>query len=266
MLNITDNHNEQRHSISIFAVNYLVCLVVAGFYLFQSNKVGIWNQSGWNVAVLFGLISGIFYLLGYMLLQRNIEKNGVAMSSTFMKLGVLVPTLMAVLFFHEVPQIFQIIGILLALIAIVIVNLEKQYNKIEDKISLLLLLLTGGMADAMSNLYNQIGNPNLKNYFLFLTFVAAFLFSIIVMLVKKQKFSKLACLLGIILGIPNYYSCRFLLLSLGSVPAIVVYPFFSVATIITTSIIGSLFFKEKLSDRKKVALALILVALVFLNI
>ena len=63
-----------------------------------------------------------------------------------------------------------------------------------------------------------------------------------------------------LIGIPNYYSARFLLLSFGSVPAVVVYPAYSVGTIIITSMAGMLLFGEKLSVQKKLALLLILAA------
>ena len=46
----------------------------------------------------------------------------------------------------------------------------------------------------------------------------------------------------------------------------VVYPTFSVATILVVTLAGVVFFKERLSPRRWAALAIILAALVLLNI
>ena len=69
-----------------------------------------------------------------------------------------------------------------------------------------------------------------------------------------------------LVGIPNYYSARFLLKAVGQVPAVVAYPTYSVATIVVISIVGMICFKEKLTKRQQAAIGLILIALVFLNI
>ena len=54
------------------------------------------------------------------------------------------------------------------------------------------------------------------------------------------------------------------LLTLGSLPAVVVYPVFNVGTIIVITAAGALFFHEKLSRNKKCALLLILASLLFI--
>ena len=71
---------------------------------------------------------------------------------------------------------------------------------------------------------------------------------------------------GLILGIPNYFSARFLLLALGSVPAVITYPFYSVATILVVSVLGVFLFRERISRQKWGALGIILAALVLLNL
>ena len=68
------------------------------------------------------------------------------------------------------------------------------------------------------------------------------------------------------LGIPNFYSARFLLASMKAVPAVIAYPTFSVGTILTVTLTGVLLFKETLAKRQWIALAIILGALVLLNV
>lgn len=65
---------------------------------------------------------------------------------------------------------------------------------------------------------------------------------------------------------PNYFSARFILRALTQLPAVIVYPTFSVASMVVLTLTGVLFFKEKLSRREWIGIGMILVALIFLNI
>ena len=65
---------------------------------------------------------------------------------------------------------------------------------------------------------------------------------------------------------PNFYSSKFILMALGKLEAVIVYPSFSVATLLLVTLAGVLFFKEKLRKLQWVAVGIILVALVLLNI
>ena len=86
------------------------------------------------------------------------------------------------------------------------------------------------------------------------------------MLYKREKICKGDLLYGLLIGIPNYFSARFLLLSLETVDAVVAYPTYSVGTIIVVSFVGMIFFREKLNRKQLFAIALILLSLILLNI
>ena len=101
--------------------------------------------------------------------------------------------------------------------------------------------------------------------FLVVVLIAALVLCIALCLVKRERPGKKDVLFGLAIGIPNYFSSRFLLLSLDSVPAMAAFPSFSVGTILLVAAAGVLLFKEKLSMRKYLALAVILGALVLLN-
>ena len=131
---------------------------------------------------------------------------------------------------------------------------------------LVVLLLSGGMADAMSKLYEEWGTPEMKDHFLLYTFLVALLLCIVLCLVRREKLCWQDAVFGLALGVPNYLSTRFLLLSLAELPAVVVFPTFSVGTIVLVTLAGMLFFREKLPRRKAIALGVILAALVMLNL
>jgi multidrug transporter EmrE-like cation transporter len=68
------------------------------------------------------------------------------------------------------------------------------------------------------------------------------------------------------MGIPNFFSAKFMLASLTQLPAVVVYPSFSVATMLIVTLTGVVAFRERLSKLQWAALSAIIVALVLLNI
>ena len=92
--------------------------------------------------------------------------------------------------------------------------------------------------------------------YLLYTFIVAFVFCTMVALIQGQKFTAPDILFGCLVGIPNYFSARFLLLSLSSVPAVIAYPVFSIGTIILTGVAGVIWFHEKITARQWAALAI----------
>ena len=118
----------------------------------------------------------------------------------------------------------------------------------------------------MSKVFEEVGDPALSEQFLLYTFAAALVLCAALMLRRKQRPGKWEVLFGLLIGIPNYFSARFLLRSLESLPAVIAYPTFSVGTILVITATGLGLFRERLSRRQWLAVAIILLALVLLNI
>ena len=252
--------NEQ----SLLAVNYLVCLLIGGAYMGFENALPQGTGGAWPIGL--GAATGALYLLGFVLLQYNVGKNGVVLSSTFMKLGLLVPIVCAIVFLGETPETMQVIGFVLAIAAVLLMNGGTQ-TAARSRGTLVLLLLTCGTGDFMSKVYETLGPKAMSDQFLFYTFVFAFALCLIPVIRKREKPGIKELLWGAALGLPNYFSARFILGALGEgIPAVIVYPTFSVATMVVLLIAGVVLFKEKLSRREWIGIGMILTALVFLNI
>ena len=251
-------------NIAMLTVNYLMCFLVsagyAGFDLFPSSE-------GLPSALLMGSVNGLLYLGGFVLLQINVRRNGVVLSSTFMKLGLLVSIAVSVVFFHEVPDLLQVIGFCLAVAAIILINFRKESGgEAGFKAGLILMLLAGGMGDAMAKIFEELGDPALEPQFLIYTFLVALILCTALMLNKKQHPGKWEILFGLLIGVPNFFSAKFLLGALEHISAVIVYPVYSVATILVVSLTGVLAFRERLEKRQWIGMGLILVALVLLNV
>lgn len=251
-----------HNNLTMLAFNYLMCAILAALY----TRGATFTTEGLGFAAITGLASGALYLGSFMLLQWNIQKNGVVLPATFMRLGVIVPTVLAVILFGETPKPLQIVGVILALIAIVIIQYNKGGEKGASTGGLILLLLCGGITDTTAKIYDQWGNAALESHYLLFIFIIALGLCIGVALYKKQSIAWPDVGFGLIIGIPNYFSARFLLRSLSAVPAVVVYPTYSVGTIIMTTLVSMILFREKLTRQRIIALAIILCALVLLNL
>ena len=251
-------------NIAMLAVNYLMCVAVSVFYAGDNLFV---SAPGLTGAALMGIINGVLYLGGFVLLQVNVRHNGVVLSSTFMKLGLLVSLAVSVIFFHEVPDVLQIIGFCLAIAAIVLINFKRESGgEAGFKAGLILMLLVGGMADAMSKIFEELGNSALGDHFLICTFLMASLLCNVLMTMKGQRPGKWEAIFGLLIGVPNFFSAKFLLGALKSIPAVIVYPVYCVGTILVVSMIGVLAFRERLEKRQWIGMGLILIALVLLNV
>lgn len=253
-----------RNEMAMFMANYAVCIALSAF--FMKHDTTYYTTETALPVVGLGIISGILYLAGFLFLKYNMKHNGIVLSSTFMKLGVLIPTIMAVVLFCEIPRLAQTAGIILAVTAIVMIHFEKNaLHEGNKRIWLLVLLFVSGITDSMANIYEQVGTPEGKDGYLLVTFFVAFLLALISAVLNKAKISKNDLLFGMLIGIPNYFSARFLLLALGHMTAVLVYPMYSVATLVVITLVGIIVFREAVSRKKLCALGLIVLALGLLN-
>ena len=249
----------------MFAINYLSCLIP--FIFSQIGKELPALDDDFAFCSIFALLNGILYLAGLLMNQINVKRNGAILQSTFARLGVMVPTVISIVFFGERPSILETIGIMMVLVSFCIMNIGKNNNNEKPVFSLLILgMLFGGIADSALKVFEQFGDPALENWFMGLTFLSASLICLAITITKKGKIGKREIITGVCLGVPNYLSSLLLLKSLSSVSAYIAYPTYSVGAILVVTIVSTIFFREKLSKWSKVSLALIISAILLLNI
>lgn len=248
-----------KNNISMLACNYVMCAALAlGYAGFNASAA----PSTWGM----GAVSGVFFLVSFMLLQWNVKQNGVVLSGLFMKLGVVVPVVVSMIFFGERPGIPQTLGILLSLTGIWLMNGGQEKGQRTNGLMLVLLLVIGGACDVTAKVFEQLGQPEQGSAFLFYTFFSALILCAALAVYKKQKLSFADAGFGLLIGIPNYFSSRFLLLSLAEVPAVAAYPIYCIGAMTLITLAGKLLFREQLTRKQLIAAGVILAALVLLNL
>lgn len=253
-----------KGNLSMLAVNYLICLLLAAGY--AGFQVVLPHEPGFFGTVGMGTVNGALFLAGFLLLQINTQKNGIVLSSIFMKLGLLVPMAVSVFLFAELPTWLQIAGFCMAIGAIVLINFDKTAISAGSKAGLIVLLLAAGTGDAMAKVFEVLGSDQLSEQYLFFTFAVALLLCLVLVIWKRERPGIREVLFGVLIGIPNFFSAKFLLKSLEELPAVIVYPSYSVATILLVTLAGVLVFRERLGKQQWIGLVAILAALVMLNI
>ena len=251
-------------NLSMLTTNYLVCSLLGAVY--GGFKMVMPEAEGFSVTLWLGLISGVLYLASFVAFQNNVRKNGIVLSAVFMKLGLLVPIVVSMLFFHENPTLTQIAGFFIAVFAIVLINVKKEAAGAHFGIGLIALLLLSGCTDVTAKVFDVFGPESLSAQYLFYTLFTAFVLCAVLAVRKKERPGYQEALYGILIGVPNFFSTKFLLGALAELPAVVVYPSFSVGTMLIVTMTGAIVFRERLSRLQWVALAVIVAALVLLNI
>jgi multidrug transporter EmrE-like cation transporter len=83
-----------------------------------------------------------------------------------------------------------------------------------------------------------------KPWFLFWIFFFSFLITLTLAIKKRKKNENRTIILGLIMGIPNIFSSFFLIESLKTFNAVLVYPVVNISIIVLTALIVKIFWKE----------------------
>lgn len=262
-----------KSNYGILLGNYLLCTILA--FLFLPEKVLF--PAGSGTARLLGHIDGTVFLLGLILMQVNIRKSGAVLTAVFSRLGVMIPVIASILFLDETPRLVQLLGIALVVFAILIMNIRTSASLHNEEgttpktlLLLLLLFIVNGSGESMSKIVEQAVDRRFDGIFLLFTFSTAFFLSLLLYGVDRirggQRMSAAEFLVGIMIGIPNYFCSMMLLKAVTQLPAFLVYPSYSVGAILIVSLVSVLVLHDTMSRKQRTGCGIILLALVFLNI
>ena len=253
-----------RSRIAMLAVNYFTCTLLTGLTIGFAAAPA--SYAGMPRTLGMGLINGGFYVSALLAMQYNIPKNGVVLPAVFSKTGALmVPLVCSIFLFGEIPGAWQTVGAVLAVAGILLMNYSRG-STAGSKAALFLLLLMEGLSSSMSKVYREVGADALSDHFLLYTFISASVICILLIMARKERIARKEILFGALIGIPNFVGSRLVLIALKTLPAIIVYPFRSVGSIVLVTLIGLFLFREHLSKRQLAAMAVILTAMVMLNL
>ena len=253
-------------------VNYFVCVFTAGCFMRDFTFIPNIFTSSW---VFYAMAMGIFFFVIFMIIARTVAIHGVMVSTTAQKLSLILPVLVAVLFFNEVLTGIKALGIASAITAVILIAYQKQKKELGQSLFVASLPFLTWLGSNFVDLSLYLVEKNKLAPNAGLNFTAAlFLFAGIAGFCyfcfhfnwNFQTLNRKNVFAGFLLGIPNFFSIYLVLYLLehGWVGS-VVFPILNVSIILITATVGILVFKEQLTLKKSLGFGFAILAIVLLS-
>ena len=252
--------------IVLLAGNYLVASVISLIVLF------FWDDKSFSLETLyFGLGLGVIFVLSFFAFAKAIRYAGTGLATTSSRLSVIIPILLSIIIYNEIPNEFHLAGFAFTIITFVLFYLSVRGNHKKGdgliKYLFLIAVLVGiGINDFSMKIFKSWRPEQEEPFFVFFIFSSAFVYSSIYIIIKKVRIIKSTAYWGLVLGVPNVFSTVFLLGALSLLPAILVYPLINVGIIVFKALLAFIIWKEKLNRWGVLALASGLLAIFFLSL
>lgn len=256
-------------------VNYIVAVITSALSI--DREIGFVLDGGRGMIEMWpAIIIGFLFLFNFLLMLSSTKLAGIGLTSAFSKMSVLIPVVIGILFLGQTNNLaYKVIGVVLTLISFYFILYKKKTAGAPKPSFLAVLLpicvfLFSGAADEAQELSRKylIHTSNDSQIFIFCVFSFALICSIILAMVdgKKNgfKFSWWAICLGLLLGFSNYFTTRLLLVNVNIFGGSIVFPIVNSATVLLTTFIGLIFFKEKLDKKQWIGVALAVLAVAFI--
>ena len=223
----------------------------------------------------FGLsiITGFWFIFTYLLMTTSAQRSGVTITSLSSKLSVVLPTLAGVVLFGESLNCVAATGIGLALIALVLVVGGKSQSDKTNKINWLLpvLIFFGtGTGDILMKLTEQRNGADDMSFMIAFIYFIALVFGIIIVaydLIRgKSKWQWKSALGGIGLGVINFFSTYSVYHAMRCFDNVVLFPVYNIGVVSVTALTGWLLFKEKLTWKNYLGLAIAIIAVILITL
>ena len=239
-----DKRNINTHQAITF--NYFTAAVLAT--LLYNNPLFLTDII--NVSWVYHTIAlGMFFVVMFNVMAKTTQKLGISIASIASKMSLVIPVIAALFFQRNLElSMYNYFGIFLALIAIFLTFKKKQETKKSIKIAII-LFFGAGILDSFLDYIREkyLESINDFNIFIILVFTIAFLTGFVLIIFKRNKITVRNIIAGILLGIPNYFSIYFVLLSLDSLGGAIVFPVLNIGVVLISTIFSYLIYKENLN-------------------
>ena len=221
-----------------------------------------------TLTILYGVIYGILLIASQWAFAFSLKLGSAAICSVIYSLGFILPTVSGTVFWGEDFTVLHLLGILGAISVILLTAQKDGANHSSNKgfipFIILAMLASGGLG-IMQKVQQNSEVSNQKGGFLLIAFTLAFCCSLLpfVLYCKKTAFkikkSIYPAITGLCFGGANL--CNTILA--GKMKSAVFFPIQNISTILLTTLLSALLFKEK-ATKKTVVILLLGVAIIIL--
>ncbi|ADV51523.1 protein of unknown function DUF6 transmembrane [Cellulophaga algicola DSM 14237] len=255
---------------TLFAIitNYFVAAIFSIFFYEESIDFSTLPSKAWFLPTIS---LGFLFILVFYITAKTSQQIGVSVASVSSKMSLVIPVLAGVILYKEELGTLKIVGIILALIAVYFASLKDRTITVKTGTLVLplLLFLGSGFVDT-SIKYIQTTYVSKQEFPFFCTvvFTSAGIFGVLFILIRSfkvpLKINYRNILGGIVLGIFNYLTLHFLLRALQNdfSDSSSIFTINNVATVLFSTLLGILLFKEKLIPKNWIGIGLAVISII----
>lgn len=249
----------------------LICFIFLEVPLGLSTLI---DQKWFPSAVLIGvLFISLFNLIAY-----SVQNIGIATTSVANKISLCFPVIFGFIYLGDSVNLFKLIGILFALIAVYLTSLKEQENLNSLKPNLLfiplLLFFGSGLLDIIFiyslDAYDLVDEKLELKFSLVIYFIASIIGAILLCVksYKTKQINSKNIIAGVCLGIPNVLSIVYFLKCLNYYPnsSSFIFPINNIGIVSFSALTAWIIFKEKLSKINVLGIFTALISILLLSI
>ncbi len=258
--------------INYFACSFFGSLVLGRFPL----QWGCWNEKWFPYSIGLALL----FIVGFNIVAKTVQIFGVTVGSVVQKMSLILTVAFGILFFKESSNIVKLLGVALALLAVILTNWPSNNEGaiVSPKLLkrffyflILTFLIDASISIALQYIELRVApQGNDPSFIIFLFLMAGFfglMYWTFQLVQGKMKPERKDFIGGLVLGVPNFASLYFLMLALGQPgwEGSVIYPIANVAIIGCSALLAFIFFKEKLSRINQVGVVVAMLAILLIG-
>ena len=265
--------NNQQRLNPIGFVNYLTAFFISVWVLSQEQDFEFSK-----LTFALGISNGVTYAVGFELFTIGIRLSGIVVTAALVRLSIVIPILVSILFWQEIPNLWQTIGLLLTFLAIPFLSQrekEPTYTFTPDKPEVsqglgyavvITILLVTGISRLTMKVFNEMCPIDEKSLYMTLLFGVATVVYLGVCLYQRIWPNWWEVFYGVLIGVCNVGGSWALLIALDQVSALIAFPMSSSGGVLFTMFVGMVFLRERLSRTSLIGALLAIVALIFVNL
>ena len=268
---------EYKDAVFTNFLRMMLCVLISFIMLSVQGKLSL-LKTDINV-ILISALSGVTTSVFVVAWLMSVRRGAYMMLDVFLMLGVTVPIVLSKFFFSEEIRLNQWIGLAVLFVAAFIMC--SYNNQIKERIGLgsaVLLIICGlsnGLTDFSQKLFVKTAEGSSAAVFNFYTYIFSAAVLLIIYIAAKARDKSGSSGTDVLRAVGIYVAimslCLFLnsyfkTLAAGLLPSAVLYPLTQGASLILSSFMSAVLFKEKLTAKCITGIALSFAGLLIINI
>ena len=254
-------------------INYLTCVIAGTIWGGHPLALRTLPSQPW---IWLAMLQGGILAVNFFLLAYTAQRVGVSVAALASRLSVAIPSILAFLFYGDSFSATKVAGLAAALLSLYLCTASTERDATTRPLALkllpLLVFLTFGCYFIVIK-YAQVHYLSEASFhdYVMSGFLFGFLTALMICLARRllviRQFRLVHVVAGLLLGVVNYVAVYTLVkaLALEGWQSSQLYPMYSVGVVAVSTGLAMLLFKERLSNIRKVGLAVGLLAVALLN-